>query len=108
MGVGMLTLRYLRYWHSRFNKQCFGNQLSKPDLQIIPWDEAHLGWCHKTKPVKIEICDTSDLVSARRALLHEMIHQWQLETGQPFGHGPSFQRKATQCFDSTGLSPVFS
>jgi hypothetical protein len=29
-------------------------------------------------------------------LLHEMVHQWQAETGIPVDHGPTFRRKARQ------------
>jgi hypothetical protein len=29
-------------------------------------------------------------------LLHEMVHQWQAETGVPVDHGPTFRRKARQ------------
>ena len=27
-------------------------------------------------------------------VLHEMVHQWQAETGQAVDHGPGFRRKA--------------
>ncbi len=29
-------------------------------------------------------------------LLHEMVHQWQAESGVPVDHGPAFRRKARQ------------
>jgi hypothetical protein len=29
-------------------------------------------------------------------LLHEMVHQWQAETGNPVDHGPTFRHKARQ------------
>ena len=29
-------------------------------------------------------------------LLHEMVHQWQWETGAPLDHGPAFRRKARE------------
>jgi hypothetical protein len=29
-----------------------------------------------------------------RTLLHEMVHQWQVEQGLPLDHGPAFRRKA--------------
>ena len=29
-------------------------------------------------------------------LLHEMVHQWQAETGLPVDHGPLFREKARQ------------
>jgi hypothetical protein len=34
-------------------------------------------------------------------LLHEMVHQWQAETGHPVDHGPAFRRKA----QLVGISP---
>jgi hypothetical protein len=33
------------------------------------------------------VCDT---------LLHEMVHQWQAETGRPVDHGAEFRRKAKE------------
>jgi hypothetical protein len=30
----------------------------------------------------------------RRTLLHEMVHQWQVETGLPLDHGRAFRQKA--------------
>ncbi len=39
--------------------------------------------------------------SARQTLLHEMVHQWQAETGRPVDHGPEFRRKATE----VGITP---
>ena len=29
-------------------------------------------------------------------LVHEMVHQWQAETGEPLDHGPGFRRKARE------------
>jgi len=29
-------------------------------------------------------------------VLHEMVHQWQAETGRPVDHGPAFRRKARE------------
>jgi hypothetical protein len=34
-------------------------------------------------------------------LLHEMVHQWQCETGHPVDHGPAFRRKARE----VGIAP---
>ena len=33
---------------------------------------------------------------AMHTLLHEMVHQWQDESGQPLDHGPSFRGKARE------------
>ena len=34
-------------------------------------------------------------------LLHEMVHQWQADTGHPIDHGPGFRRKARE----VGIEP---
>ena len=34
--------------------------------------------------------------AAEQTLLHEMVHQWQAETGQDVDHGPGFRRMAKQ------------
>lgn len=39
--------------------------------------------------------------SARETLLHEMVHQWQAESGRPVDHGPAFRHKAEQ----VGITP---
>lgn len=39
--------------------------------------------------------------AAADTLLHEMIHQWQHETGRTLDHGPEFRRKAR----AVGISP---
>jgi hypothetical protein len=33
---------------------------------------------------------------ALRTLLHEMVHQWQDETGRPIDHGPDFRQQARE------------
>lgn len=37
----------------------------------------------------------------RETLLHELVHQWQAETGRPVDHGPEFRRKARE----VGIQP---
>jgi len=39
---------------------------------------------------------------ALHTLLHEMVHQWQHETGQPVDHGPGFREKCRQ----VGITPA--
>jgi hypothetical protein len=39
--------------------------------------------------------------AAAETLLHEMVHQWQSETGLPLDHGTGFRRKAR----AVGISP---
>jgi hypothetical protein len=39
--------------------------------------------------------------AASETLLHEMVHQWQCETGRPLDHGAGFRAKARE----VGISP---
>ena len=39
---------------------------------------------------------------ALHTLLHEMVHQWQDETGRPIDHGRDFRRKARE----VGVTPA--
>ena len=39
---------------------------------------------------------------AMHTLLHEMVHQWQDETGRPVDHGPEFRRKCRE----VGITPA--
>jgi hypothetical protein len=39
--------------------------------------------------------------AATDTLLHEMVHQWQAETGRPVDHGIEFRRKARE----VGIEP---
>jgi hypothetical protein len=39
--------------------------------------------------------------AVRETLLHEMVHQWQAETGRPVDHGADFRRKAME----VGITP---
>jgi hypothetical protein len=39
---------------------------------------------------------------AMHTLLHEMVHQWQHETGQPVDHGTAFRQKARD----VGIAPA--
>ncbi len=41
-------------------------------------------------------------VEVEHTVLHEMVHQWQAETGQPVDHGPGFRRKAHE----VGIEPA--
>jgi predicted SprT family Zn-dependent metalloprotease len=60
-----------------------------------------------------EQCDPEIVISRRhirrhgwdeavQTLLHEMVHQWQDETGQKVDHGREFRRKARQ----VGIIPL--
>lgn len=99
----MLTLKYLRYWHTRYNRILFEGKLRKAVLVIEPCSPA-AGYCEGTTPaVTIYIDPGLPREDARRVLVHEMIHQWQIENHLPCGHGPSFKQWETPCQLLTGL-----
>ena len=41
-------------------------------------------------------------VEVERTVLHEMVHQWQAESGLPVDHGTQFRRKARE----VGIEPT--
>jgi hypothetical protein len=102
----MLTLKYLRYWHTRFNKLVFKGTLQKVPLSLEVLHDEVLGevWglCYGTS---IKIRSTLTLPEARATLLHEMIHQWQYENALPMDHGRSFIQWEIPCRQLTGLQP---
>jgi hypothetical protein len=98
----MLTTKYLRYWHTRFNKLVFAGKLRRATLIIEPCGEA-AGYCEATSPATIYIDPTLTREQARSVLLHEMVHQWQLESKLPMDHGRSFKQWETPCLELTGL-----
>jgi hypothetical protein len=46
-------------------------------------------------------CHRDGFASALETLLHEMVHQWQAETGRAVDHGREFRRKARE----VGITP---
>lgn len=100
----MLTLRYLRYWHTRINKQVFGGQLNTPEI-VLKRCKGASGWCQATYPATITIDSRLTLKEARRVLIHEMTHQALLEHGyRRWGsHGPTFRDWEARCLQAFGL-----
>lgn len=99
----MLTLRYLRYWHTRYNKLVFDGKLPTPSLSIADLKGEAAGYCEATTPATIYIETTLTRVQARSILLHEMVHQWQHLNGLPMDHGRSFKQWEPPCELLTGL-----
>ena len=100
----MLTLRYLRYWHTRYNNLLFNGKLTKVPIitrELVEGDKAEgMYWPHDNH---IEVDWSLEQREARCALLHEMVHQWQHESGLPVDHGPAFENWKATCFARTGL-----
>lgn len=92
----------LRLWHERFNVRHFEGLLSRIPLRISRRMTTRLG------QYRISTCaaEPSEIVIGRGhierhgwhealdTLLHEMVHQWQHESGLPVDHGAAFRRKA--------------
>jgi hypothetical protein len=89
--------------HARLNHERFGGALRKIHVAVSRRMRTRLGHyapaaSHGVAEIAIsrrhirrhgwdEVLDT---------LLHEMVHQWQEESGLPVNHGASFRRKATE------------
>jgi hypothetical protein len=98
-------------WHGRFNAQHFGGQLEAIPVHVSRRIARRLG--HYTpKAAEAQGLERSiaisrkhlrrdGLAAALETLLHEMVHQWQDETGRPVDHGPAFRRKAKD----VGITP---
>lgn len=100
-------LRILRERHTLLNARHFDGRLSEIPLFVSGRMRRKLGH------VALEAGRCTEIVMSRRhvlrdgedewmeTLLHEMVHQWQAETGRPVDHGPEFRRMARQ----VGITP---
>ena len=98
----LLTLHRLGQAHDRLNAEHFGGALGDLPIRLSSRMRTRLGELsveiRTGRPLEIAI---SRRHIARHAwaevehtLLHEMVHQWQAETGGPVDHGLAFRRKA--------------
>lgn len=96
--------------HAHFNAELFDGALTTVPFRISDRMRTRLGEVtmspRSSELVEITISrqhwerDGRDEV--KRTLLHEMIHQWQAESGHKVDHGASFRRKAREI----GVAPV--
>jgi hypothetical protein len=104
-------LRYaerLAEWHARYNARHFGGMLRPVPIRISRRMKARLGhyaMASESGPAEIVIgrrhLRRHGWDEALHTLLHEMVHQWQDETGQPIDHGRGFRRKCREI----GITP---
>ena len=97
-------------WHARYNAIHFGGLLSAVPVRVSRRLKSRLG--HYTAASSTG--DAAEIVISRRhirrhgwaealhTLLHEMVHQWQDETGQAIDHGRAFRLKARE----VGVTPA--
>jgi len=100
----LLLLHRLSQAHERFNGEHFGGGLGSLPIRLSSRMRTRLGELsvevRTGRPIEIAISRRHiarhTWPEVEHTLLHEMVHQWQAETGLPVDHGPTFRRKARQ------------
>jgi hypothetical protein len=94
----------LTEWHRRYNARHFSGTLKPVPVRVSRRMRARLGHYMSASPSG----EPPEIVVSRRhirrhgweealhTLLHEMVHQWQDETGHPIDHGRVFRAKARE------------
>ena len=99
----------LTRWHAQYNRQFFGGRLKPVVIRISRRMKTRLGHYTAASPTgdQAEIALSRSHVQrhgweeALHTLLHEMVHQWQDETGHTIDHGADFRAKARE----VGITP---
>jgi hypothetical protein len=90
-------------WHERLNAEHFGGSLRTIPVRVSRRMRSRLGhYSAATQREGAEIAISRRHLrrhgwhEALQTLLHEMVHQWQDETGLPIDHSPRFRAKARE------------
>jgi hypothetical protein len=102
-------IRELTNAHRTLNASKFGGELSAIPIRVSGRMKSRLGHYslrgQKRHPAEIVISRRHirrhGWEEAIQTLLHEMVHQWQDESGRPVDHGPEFRAKSR----SVGITP---
>ena len=98
----------LATWHARYNAEHFHGRLKSVSLRVSRRMRSRLG--HYTCAAHGEAAEIAlswrhirrdGWEEARHTLLHEMVHQWQDESGHTIDHGAKFRAKARE----VGVAP---
>lgn len=97
----IIRLERLRALHAELNARCFDGTLGPAGLRLSVLMRRRLGEFRPASGpgAKPEITISrrhlrrDGWAAAGETLLHEMVHQWQSESGRAPGHGPDFRRK---------------
>ena len=97
-------LHRLRQLHEALNLTNFGGILSDIPVRISSRMRVRLGELsvdlRSGRPLEISISRRHlarhPWTEVEHTMLHEMVHQWQAETGLPVDHGPLFRAKARE------------
>jgi hypothetical protein len=81
-------------WHRRYNDRHFDGALKTIPVRVSRRMRARLGHYMSAAPSG----EPAEIAweAAQHTLLHEMVHQWQDETGHPIDHGHLFRAKARE------------
>ena len=98
------TLTRLRTLHAELNTRHFGGTLGPCDIRLSRRMRRRLGEFRPPPGTGERPEIALGLRHLRRdgwartagTLLHEMVHQWQAETGRPLGHGRAFREKCAE------------
>ncbi|MGN6391122.1 MAG: SprT-like domain-containing protein [Gemmatimonadales bacterium] len=100
----LVLLQRLSAAHERLNAELFSGLLEAIPIRLSSRMRTRLG----ELTVDVRTGRPSEIAISRRhlvrhpwaevehTLLHEMVHQWQAETGRPVDHGREFRRKARE------------
>jgi hypothetical protein len=98
------VLHRLRQLHEALNLSHFGGVLGDIPIRISSRMRVRLGELsvdiRTGRPLEISISRRHlarhPWAEVEHTMLHEMVHQWQAETGLPVDHGPLFRAKARE------------
>jgi hypothetical protein len=97
-------LHQLRGLHEELNARHFAGTLGEVPLRLSGRMRTRLGELavdlRTGRPLEIAISRRHlvrhDWSEVEHTMLHEMVHQWQAESGHRVDHGPTFRRKAAE------------
>jgi hypothetical protein len=98
----------LSEWHAKYNAELFDGALKAVPVRVSRRMKSRLGHYTASTPesggeiaISYRHLRRHGWTEALHTLLHEMVHQWQDETGHPLDHGPGFRAKARE----VGIAP---
>lgn len=98
------VLHQLQQLHRKLNLEYFGGRLGAVPIRLSGRMRTRLGEVsvdlRTGRPIEIAISRRHlahhPWSEVEHTMLHEMVHQWQAETGLPVDHGPTFRAKARE------------
>jgi hypothetical protein len=98
------SLHDLSQAHQRFNRLYFEGRLQEVPFRLSGRMKTRLGEYSVNVRTGESVAITISRSHIRNepwpevehTLLHEMVHQWQVESGLPLDHGPQFRKKARE------------